>query len=160
MKIVDTALLEKLSEEAKHTDRLRKNYNLHQEESDPLQRMLNALEPNTYIRPHKHENPDKRELFIPVIGSFSLVTFDDWGEIQSVVTLSNHSSQRIAEIEPGIWHTIICNEPSTVYFEIKDGPYNVDNDKNFAPWAPAEFSEETISYLTQLRLRISMINSL
>lgn len=160
MKIIDIQLLDLLSQKAKESARLRMNYNLHTSATDPIQRLLNALEPNTYICPHKHENPDKRELFIPVIGSFSLVTFDDCGEIQSVVTLSNHSLQRIAEIESGVWHTIICNEPSTVYFEIKDGPYNVDNDKNFAPWAPAEFSEETISYLTQLRLRISMFNSL
>jgi len=156
MKIIDNQFLDLLSQKAKESDRLRMNYNLHTSATDPIQRLLNALEPDTYICPHKHENPDKRELFIPVIGSFSLVTFDDRGEIQSVVTLSNYSPQRIAEIESGVWHTIICNEPSTVYFEIKDGPYNVNNDKNFAPWAPAEFSDETISYLTQLRLRISM----
>jgi len=150
MKIVDTSLLDKLSEEAKLTDRLRKNYNLHQQESDPLQRMLNALEPDTYVQPHKHQNPDKRELFIPLRGSISLIVFDDSGLFTSAVTLSENSSQRIAEIEAGVWHTVICNEPNTVYFEIKDGPYDVGNDKIFAAWAPSESDKTKKEYLQEL----------
>lgn len=156
MKIVDAFLLDKLSQEAKSMERLRKNYNLHQETKDPIQRMLNALEPDTYIQPHKHQNPDKRELFIPVRGSVSLIVFDDNGEFNSTVTLSEKSLQRIAEIESGVWHTIICNEPGTVYFEIKDGPYDVKNDKIFAPWAPSESDEGKSDYLLELKKLVNL----
>ncbi len=156
MKIVDAFLLDKLSQEAKSMERLRKNYNLHQETKDPIQRMLNALEPDTYIQPHKHQNPDKRELFIPVRGSVSLIVFDDNGEFNSTVTLSEKSLQRIAEIEAGVWHTIICNEPGTVYFEIKDGPYDVKNDKIFAPWAPSESDEGKSDYLLELKKLVNL----
>lgn len=156
MKVVDTILLDKLSQEAKYVERLRKNYNLHQEASDPMQRMLNALEPDTYIQPHKHQNPDKREFFIPVRGSVSLIIFDDNGEFNSTVTLSEKSLQRIVEIEAGVWHTIICNEPDTVYFEIKDGPYDVKNDKIFATWAPSESDEGKSDYLLGLKKLVNL----
>jgi cupin fold WbuC family metalloprotein len=151
MKIVDEFLLDKLSNEAKLADRLRKNHNLHREGNDPMQRMLNALEPETYIQPHKHENPDKRELFVPIRGSFTLVVFDDAGVIVSEVILSENSSARIAEIEAGVWHTVVCNEPGTIYFEIKDGPYDVNNDKIFASWAPSEQDKTKAEYLRSLK---------
>lgn len=151
MKIVDGFLLDKLSVEAKLSVRLRNNHNLHREENDPMQRMLNALEPETYIQPHKHENPDKRELFVPIRGSITLVVFDDAGVIVSEVILSEDSSARIAEIEAGVWHTVVCNEPDTIYFEIKDGPYNVNNDKTFASWAPSEQDKTKTEYLWSLK---------
>lgn len=154
MRVIDDCLLDVLSIDAQCSKRLRKNYNLHTDPSDPIQRLLNALEPDTYICPHKHENPDKRELFIPMRGAFVLVTFDNAGEIVSIVRLSENSDARIVEIEQGIWHTLVCEESGTIYFEIKDGPYNVDRDKNFASWAPKEHAEDAKSYLNELKVRL------
>lgn len=159
MKIVDDLLLDKLSVEAKLSDRLRKNLNLHREENDPVQRMLNALEPDTYIQPHKHEDPDKRELFVPIRGSLSLVVFDDEGVMVSEVILSEKSTARIAEIEAGVWHTVVCNEPDTIYFEVKDGPYDVSNDKTFASWAPSEQDKAKAEYLHSLKKQLAQCRS-
>jgi cupin fold WbuC family metalloprotein len=39
------------------------NYNFHQAE-DCLQRFLNAIEPESYIRPHRHINPEREEIFL------------------------------------------------------------------------------------------------
>lgn len=64
IKIADLKFLQKLSKEANVSPRKRKNYNFHETPEDSIQRMLNALHPDTYIRPHKHENPDKREVFV------------------------------------------------------------------------------------------------
>ena len=64
MEIIDRKILEVLTEEAQNSERKRKNKNYHEGESDPVQRMLNAFEPDTYVRPHTHLNPDKREVFI------------------------------------------------------------------------------------------------
>ena len=35
-------------------------------------------------------------------------------------------------------------------YEIKDGPYNPIDDKNFAPWAPKEGSEDVPEYIERL----------
>ena len=59
MIIIDSKTLEDLSQKAKESKRKRINLNFHIGDSDLLQRFLNAMEPSTYVRPHKHENPDK-----------------------------------------------------------------------------------------------------
>ncbi|MEI6347785.1 MAG: WbuC family cupin fold metalloprotein [Bacteroidota bacterium] len=159
MKIIDNQRLDSLSEEAKLSKRLRKNLNLHTESVDPIQRLLNALEPDTYICPHKHENPDKRELFMLIRGNLSVLIFNDLGEIEHAFRLSNNSNCKIVEIESRKWHSVVCHEPGTIYFELKDGPYDPDNDKNFAPWAPAEFDLNSVDYLIQLKMKISKIES-
>ena len=56
-------LLDQIILQAKQSPRKRINYNLHTSDDAMLQRLLNALEPGTYIRPHKHETPPKHEVF-------------------------------------------------------------------------------------------------
>ena len=56
MTIIDHALVDKVSSEAKASPRLRMNYNFHQSLEDKCHRMLNAVEPGsdiplTYGRP-------------------------------------------------------------------------------------------------------------
>ncbi len=160
MKVIDDCFLDALSIDAQKSERLRKNFNLHNYSSDPIQRLLNALEPDTYICPHKHENPDKRELFLPVRGRFVVVIFDDFGNIVSAVRLSENSSAKIVEIVPKVWHTLLCEESGTVYFEVKDGPYDACLDKNFATWAPEEFSPLANKYLNDLKERLVVFERL
>jgi len=40
--------------------------------------------------------------------------------------------------------------PDTVLYEFKRGPYDVDEDKQFAPWSPEEGSDEAEAYLKKL----------
>ena len=61
---IDKELLDSVSAKAKASPRLRVNFNFHEEAEDTLQRLLNAMEPGTYVQPHKHENPNKREAFL------------------------------------------------------------------------------------------------
>lgn len=77
LKIISDQSLSELSQKAILSPRRRLNRNLHEELADPINRMLNAFEPGTYIQPHKHENPDKREVFIVLRGSLLMVLFDD-----------------------------------------------------------------------------------
>ena len=44
--------------EASRSPRRRAIYRLHEHE-EPVQRMLNAMLPGTYVQPHKHEAPDR-----------------------------------------------------------------------------------------------------
>lgn len=143
-------LLKKTTLQAKESPRKRKNFNFHQSLDANIQRMLNALEPGTYVQPHKHENPDKVEVFIVLSGSLLVVEFDDNGKITDFYNLSANNGNFGVEIAPRIWHTIICLESSTVVYEIKDGPYSVHNDKNFAPWAPKEGDVDCTQYNLQI----------
>ena len=79
MKIIDKQLLDKTSEQAKQSPRLRMNYNFHERLDDPVNRLLNAMEPDTYIRPHRHLNPDKDEIFLLLRGKAVVFIFDDQG---------------------------------------------------------------------------------
>ncbi len=138
MEIIDRKILEVLTEEAQNSERKRKNKNYHEGESDPVQRMLNAFEPDTYVRPHTHLNPDKREVFIILKGKLLVIFFSEDGAIIDHVILDSNSETYAVEIKPGEWHTATGLEEGTVVYEIKDGPYNVLDDKNFAVWAPEE----------------------
>ena len=157
MKIIDNSFLDALSAKAKSSKRLRKNFNLHEFESDPIQRLINALEPDTYIQPHKHHNPDKRELFMLVRGAVSVIVFDDSGNIEKVVHLSESSADKIVEIEPNVWHAVVSFQSNSVYFEVKNGPYSAEDDKIFAPWAPFETDSNALSYLKNLKKSIETI---
>ena len=64
MKIINEALLDETTGRAKQSPRLRMNYNFHERLDDPVNRLLNALEPGTYLRPHRHLNPAKDEIFL------------------------------------------------------------------------------------------------
>lgn len=58
------------------------NYNFHEQLDDPVNRLLNAMEPDTYIRPHRHLNPDKDEIFLLLRGKAMLFIFDNDGNTQ------------------------------------------------------------------------------
>ena len=55
------------------------NHNLHQELADPIQRLAIAMEPGTYIRPHRHLQT--WELLTSLQGRFVVLNFDDEGTV-------------------------------------------------------------------------------
>lgn len=143
-------MLDRLTAEASVAVRRRKNYNFHNDAGDLLQRMLNAFEPYTYVRPHRHANPPKREVFLLLKGRCAVVFFNDQGEIVDHVILDTAQGNWGVEIAAGEWHSIISLAYGTVVYEIKDGPYEVMNDKCFASWAPAEDDVNAQSFLLNL----------
>jgi len=153
---IDKALLDGLTHGARTSPRLRMNHNFHYGPADTLQRMLNAMEPGTYVRPHKHENPDKREVFFALRGKLCVVEFNDSGEIADYTVLDSTNQNYGAEIPQRTWHTIISLEAGSVAYEVKDGPYDPENDKNFATWAPEENSPEANEYLRLLIAKLTL----
>ncbi|TCO04064.1 WbuC family cupin fold metalloprotein [Natronoflexus pectinivorans] len=151
MILINRNLLDEVSSQAKSSSRLRKNYNFHTVLKDPINRMLNAFEPDTYVRPHMHKNPDKREVFIVLRGKLAMYFFGEDGIVENYITLDALKGNYGVEIPPGVWHTVLCLETGTVVYEVKDGPYNVTDDKHFAPWAPEEGSPEASNYLNELK---------
>ncbi|MBL7967347.1 MAG: WbuC family cupin fold metalloprotein [Prolixibacteraceae bacterium] len=152
-KKISQQLLDDLTQKAKQSPRRRLNHNFHEDLADPINRMLNALEPGTYIQPHKHENPDKREVFIVLRGSLVVVFFDDSGNVTEFVLLDPENGNYGVEVPVCTWHSLFALEPGTVIYEVKDGPYSPLDDKNFASWAPREGESECEAYLKMLIVR-------
>jgi cupin fold WbuC family metalloprotein len=67
------------------------NYNFHESLDDPINRLINAMEPETYLRPHRHKNPDKNEVFL-------LLT--------SVLDNQYFHTGRVCNAKSGRWKTI------------------------------------------------------
>lgn len=139
LKIISTDRIKALSAEAAASPRRRCNFNLHPELADPVQRFLNAIEPGSYIRPHRHVEPTPRwELFVILCGAVAILTFDDQGRVTERIELDAQGPNVAAEIAPGDWHGLVALRAGTVLFEFKQGPYVPASAKDFAPWAPAE----------------------
>ena len=64
---IDSALLDKLTQQAKASPRLRMNFDLRTSPEDSSQRMLNALEPGTILPIHRH--PGTTEVVVILRGS-------------------------------------------------------------------------------------------
>lgn len=147
---VDEILIADLSQKAAISARRRLNLNFHPQSSDVFQRMLNALEPGSYVQPHKHENPDKDEVFVILRGRLAVITFSDQGEIEDYIVLDFGRGHYAVEVPARTWHMIAALEPGTVVFEFKHGPYDPATDKIFAPWAPPENHPESEAYLREI----------
>ncbi|MBI5439726.1 MAG: WbuC family cupin fold metalloprotein [Deltaproteobacteria bacterium] len=138
MKILDREMLDRLASRAASSPRGRANENVHEDLEDPIQRFANALEPGTYVRPHRHADPPRWELFLALRGGAAVLVFNEEGCVLERVEISAEADTWGVEVPGGKWHTLAALEPGTVLFELKPGPYRPASDKEFAPWAPAE----------------------
>lgn len=138
MKVIQTQTLQQLVDAAKASPRLRMNLNLHAALDEPIQRLCNAFEPGTYVRPHRHPEAERWELFVILQGRADVLTFDAQSTVLERVSLCAQGPGYIVEIPPLTWHTLISLQSGTVLFEVKQGPYQALSDKDFALWAPQE----------------------
>jgi len=129
-----------LSEEARQRPRLRLNRNLH-EMADPVHRLLNAVEPGSYIRPHRHRSAPRDETVVVVSGALGLLLFDDAGTVTWSELLRPAPGPFLADVRAGVWHSFVSLEPGTVFFEAKAGPFVASPPEDLAGWAPAEGQE-------------------
>lgn len=150
MEFLDRKLLDVLENKAKQSPRRRAMYNYHKYMDDPLQRMVNFLLVDSYVQPHKHEKPDKREMFLVLEGKLLVVEFSEDGFPRQHQLLDPAQGRFGGEIQAGTWHTIIPVSSHVVVFEVKDGPYNPNEDKHFASWAPTEDDPACLMYNQKL----------
>jgi cupin fold WbuC family metalloprotein len=150
MQKIDYAVINKVIQKAKSVERLRTIQNIHTDFADSIQRMISALEPGTYVQPHKHQNPDKREMFIILSGKALVVEYSDNGTITDHFILDQSIGHFLVDLAPRIYHQLIALESNTVIIEIKDGPYDPTEDKHFAQWAPAEGDSSAQSFLSNI----------
>lgn len=138
MKRIDRRLLSTLSTQAAAAPRLRAHHNLHPELNDSVQRLCIAMEPGTYVRPHRHSEPASWEILLVLSGAVTLLLFDDNGQVTERIELSACGETSAVEIPAHAWHAVASTQPGTVVFEVKQGPYMPIAEINYAPWSPAE----------------------
>lgn len=155
MKIIDQEMLDRLSCAAAESDRRRRNLNVHEDYADPCQRLFNAVQPGSYIRPHRHVDPPKSECFVAVRGRMALVLFSSEGAVAQVVRFGAGCEAQAIDLPAGVWHSLVALEPGSIFFEVKPGPYLPLTDKDMAPWAPAEGSAAAAGYLVELIARVN-----
>ena len=119
--VIDSEVLDKVSEQAKASPRLRMNFNFHQSLDEKCHRFLNAVEPGTEVPIHKH--PTKDETFVILRGKVRVTTHNDDGSIIEDNVLCPEEGRYGVNIPKGVWHTIEALEPDSVIFECKQGPF-------------------------------------
>ena len=121
MKITQ-AILDKLTEEAKASSRLRMNLDLRNSADDQSQRMLNAIEPGSEIPIHRHQKTS--ETVVCLRGRLVWEFYDELERSCTERIELSPSGQVVALNVPiGQWHTVKALESGSVIMEVKDGPY-------------------------------------
>lgn len=142
--------LSELSEQAKQSPRLRKNLNFHAHNEAACHRLLNALEPGTYVQPHCHLSADKEETLIVLAGRIGVLIFHPDGSIAEQFVLSPQQHDFGVTIPSGVFHSMVALESGSVFFEAKAGPYVPISDAEKASWAPTETEPSSAAYLHEM----------
>lgn len=121
MNLINSTLLDHLSESASKNERLRTNHNFHTSPNSKSQRLLNALEPGTQIPIHKHDNT--AETYILLRGRIRVDFYNTENQVSESATIDPKEGTYGIDIPTGQLHTLEVLEPGTVIFECKDGPY-------------------------------------
>lgn len=79
-----------------------------------MQRLAIAMEPGTYVRPHRH--PHTFELLTSLTGRFLVLNFDDLGNLTQRVVLGEDC--KVLEMDAGTWHTVLSLDEGGVIFEV------------------------------------------
>ena len=121
--LIDAALLDAVTSSAAATPRLRKNHNFHTSEADACGRLLNAIEPGSYVRPHCHLEATKDETMFILRGRLGVLEFDAAGKVVGTVALDLEGGPVGINVPHGAIHSLVALAPGTVFFEAKAGPY-------------------------------------
>ena len=148
---ISQRMLDQISLQAKQSPRLRKNYNFHTSDGDICHRLLNAMEPGSYIQPHRHSDINKDETLAVIRGKMGLIIFADDGTIREKALLEPTGTVMMANIPHGTFHTLISLGGPSVFFEAKAGPFTPLTQDEKAPWAPQEGDESSTQYLGSLK---------
>lgn len=120
--MIDNQLLDSLTEQAKHSHRLRMNLDLRNSQEDRSQRMLNAIEPGSVLPVHRHQKSS--ETVIILRGHLREIFYNGENKtVEEVFDLILGSDCMGLSIPKGQWHGVESLESGTVILEVKDGPY-------------------------------------
>lgn len=114
------------------------NHNFHAHEGDACQRLLNAIEPGSYVQPHRHLAPGQDESCVVLRGRLGILLFDERGQVTQKAVAEPGGELFGLTIPAGTFHTLIALAPGSVFFEAKAGPYRPLSDAERAAFAPRE----------------------
>ena len=140
MKLVTSRMIDELIVKAGESQRFRTNYNIHESLSDPVQRLFIAAGLSSYFRPHRHLG--KSEFALVIRGLFDVILFDDEGTVTERVSIGPDTGIVGLEIPADQCHTWLPMAEASVFFEVKQGPYDPSSSLVFAPWSPEEGSRQ------------------
>jgi cupin fold WbuC family metalloprotein len=143
---LDDAMIDQAVAYSRASPRGRMIAPFHKSPDDPLHRMLNALQPHSYVRPHRHLDPPKAEAWVVLRGAVAFFLFEEDGTILECARLGANDRRRGVDLSPGGYHGLIALEPDTVLYEVKTGPFAAISDKAFAPFAPVEGTPAAEAY--------------
>ena len=152
---IDAGMLETLSVQARSRPRLRCNLNFHSGDEHPGHRLLNAIEPQSYIPPHCHLDPTKDETLIALRGRIGLLVFDAGGGVIAREVLQPEGPVQGVDIPSGVIHSLVALEPASVVFEAKAGPFLPRAPGELAAFAPAEGDPAAPAYLEWMRTQFA-----
>jgi cupin fold WbuC family metalloprotein len=154
---IGTSELETLKAAVKASARRRARINIHPDGEDMLHEMIIAIEPGSYIRPHKH--PGKSEAFHVVEGAVDIVVFKDDGEIGQLVPLGAPGSGRsfYYRMSRPFFHTLIVRSDVLIVHEITNGPFRPEATV-FADFAPDDSEPgKSEAYQAELIRRVAAL---
>ena len=130
---ITQAILDKLTEQAKASPRLRMNLDLRNSAEDKSQRMLNAIEPGSPLPIHRHQKTS--ETVVCIRGRLVEEYYDELERIcTEAIELSPNGPVMAVNIPAGQWHTVRALESGTVIMEVKDGPYEPIGPEEILEW--------------------------
>ena len=119
---ITQAIMDKLTEEAKASPRLRMNMDLRNGPEDKSQRMLNAIEPGSPMPIHRHQKTS--ETVVCLRGRLVWEFYDELERIcTDYIELSPNGDVVALNVPAGQWHTVRALESGSVILECKEGAY-------------------------------------
>lgn len=142
--VINQALLDKLTEEAKASPRLRMNLDLRNSDADQSQRMLNAIEPGSPLPIHRHRHTSETVVCLRgrLVWEFYQELRDEGLELRDISKSSRVQKVQEIELSPngqvvalnipaGQWHTVRALESGSVILEMKEGAYEPIGPEDF-----------------------------
>jgi cupin fold WbuC family metalloprotein len=131
MQLIGAPEMAELLTGSRTSPRRRSHLLLHAGHDDQVQRLLIALQPGTYVRPHRHS--EQWEMLVCLTGGIDVLSFDAEGRLSARQRLN--AAAPVIQIPVGTWHGAVALQADTVVMEMKPGPYRPNE---FAPWTPDE----------------------
>ena len=146
---IGSADIEVLRQAVRRTPKRRVRINAHPGHDDALHEMIIAIEPGSYIRPHRH--PGKSEAFHIIEGDVDIVVFRDDGEIDEIVSLGEKGGARpfYYRMSEPRFHTLIIRSELLIVHEITNGPFSPAG-TTYAAFAPAEGDPAAAGFQAEL----------
>ena len=153
---LDAAALAEGVRASRESPRRRIMLSMNRSETEGVQRMINFIQRDSFLRAHRHPMPECVECLAMLQGAMGFLTFDNAGNIlTSHHLVAGDPASCMVDIEQGVWHTLVPLSDDIVLLEIKRGPYDAKTDKQFAEWCPREETPEAAEWLKMMQAKFA-----